>query len=322
MGAISLLKYGSISELVLCVSMFVVLWRKGLLKDYRWLAAIVAVHALYEGIAVPILFFRRTLHLEVHHAYSFYFYSFWSDFVLEAVFTLLVIYAIYKVAMKPFPGLSRIGGLVFRWVMLASAIVAVSLVIVPHTGGMSGAFVALQVFAERTQQGISILTICLLLFVCFAIKPLGLTFRSRIFGVSLGLGVCATASLVEAAWYSTSTAHSLYSPVYVVGAAGYLATLLVWGAYFAMPEPERKMVLLPTTSPFFLWNRVSEALGDAPGFVAISGFTPDMLAPAELKVLTAASKIARENRQRREEAELEQAALQEAQPFHSIAMQG
>ena len=46
------------------------------------------------------------------------------------------------------------------------------------------------------------------------------------------------------------------------------------------------MILLPTTSPFFTWNRTSEALGDEPGYVAIAGFKPQMLAAAELKVLS------------------------------------
>ena len=46
------------------------------------------------------------------------------------------------------------------------------------------------------------------------------------------------------------------------------------------------MILLPTTSPFFTWNRISEALGDEPGYVAIAGFKPQMLAAAELKVLS------------------------------------
>ena len=49
------------------------------------------------------------------------------------------------------------------------------------------------------------------------------------------------------------------------------------------------MILLPTTSPFFFWNRISEILGDAPGQVAVAGFTPDMLAPAEIEMLTAAT---------------------------------
>ena len=94
-----------------------------------------------------------------------------------------------------------------------------------------------------------------------------------------------------------------------------------------MPEPERKMILLPTTSPFFLWNRISEALGDAPGFVAIAGFKPDMLAPAELTAFTAGSKRARERELEQERAARAERdavaadAAQQAMGIHSIAMQ-
>ena len=81
---------------------------------------------------------------------------------------------------------------------------------------------------------------------------------------------------------------SLYSPIYLVSTLGSLISVCVWGAYFLLPEPEQKMILLPTTSPFFTWNRISEALGDEPGYVAIAGFKPQMLAAAELKVLSSA----------------------------------
>ncbi len=317
MTAKMLLEYSSTTELILCVSMIVLFWRKGLLREFKWLAAFLAVHAAYEAISVPLLFFRKTLGVPIQVAYNAYFCSFWCDFVLEAVFSVLIVYAVYQVAMKPLKGLDRLGTRIFRWVALVSVLVAVSFVIVPHTIGDT-----IPVMAQRLQQGLNVVMICMLLFVCFAIKPLGLTYRSRIFGVSLGLGILATAGLVEAAWYSTSGAQSLYSPMYVMVAAGYLTALLIWGSYFAMPEPQRKMVLLPTTSPYFLWNRVSEALGDAPGHIAIAGFTPDMLAPAELKVLTAGSKFARDNKQRREQAAWEQNAARDAQALSSIAMQG
>jgi hypothetical protein len=137
------------------------------------------------------------------------------------------------------------------------------------------------------QQGISVLTLCLLLFVCFSTRPLGLTYRSRIFGVSLGLGILATTTLVQAAWFSTSGALSLYSPIYLFGMVGSIVAVSVWGAYFVMPEPERRMIMLPTTSPFFFWNSISEALGDDPGSVVIAGFRPDMLSAAEFSMLTA-----------------------------------
>jgi hypothetical protein len=180
------------------------------------------------------------------------------------------------------------------------------------------------------QQGINVLILCLLLFVCFSTKYLGLTYRSHIFGVSLGLGIFAAVGLIESAWVAGGTGNTVYSTVYVFATLASCVTSLVWGTYFALPEPARKMVLLPTTSPFFLWNRISEALGDAPGFVAIAGFKPDMLAPAELTVLTAGSKWSREREvaRKREAAEDEEAereaetvnARQHTMAMHSMAM--
>jgi hypothetical protein len=66
-------------------------------------------------------------------------------------------------------------------------------------------------------------------------------------------------------------------------------TLLTWSAYFAFPEPKRRIITLPTTSPFLRWNQISMALGDDPGHVAIGGIPPELFAPAELEVMRRAS---------------------------------
>jgi hypothetical protein len=225
--------------------------------------------------------------------------------------------------MKPLEGLHRAGKIIFRWVGGVSVALALALSLGPHMAGTN--FWA--TISGQVQQGISILILCLLLFVCFSTRYLGLTYRSHIFGVSLGLGIYATVSLVESAWTASAVGQTVYSPVFVFATLGSCVTLLVWGTYFALPEPARKMILLPTTSPFFLWNRISEALGDAPGFVAIAGFKPDMMAPAELTAFTAGSKRAREreieaDRAARAERESEVAlASQQAMGIHSIAMQ-
>ena len=311
-----LLEYASIAEVILLLAMLGLMWRKKLLSHFAWLAAFVSVQAADMMISVPLLFFRRELGIPRHYSYCIYFYSHWTNYIVQVLLSVMIIQAIYRLAMKPLAGLDHMGSVIFKWVTVVSAVVTLSFAIVPQAGGDS--FV--RSFAERGQQGVNVLTICLLLFVCFAIRPLGLTYRSRIFGVSLGLGIIATVSLVEAAWFTSSSAQNVYSPVYAVGAAGYIAALLVWGFYFAMPEPERKLVLLPTTSPFFYWNRVSEALQDEPGFVAISGFRPEMLAPAELKVLTESARIARDN-QRRVALEQELAALEASHPHTGGGLQ-
>ncbi|HZQ45116.1 MAG TPA: hypothetical protein VFA99_17835 [Acidobacteriaceae bacterium] len=278
-------------NIVECVVSFAVLglffygrhWRK-----FAPLTGFLAVQAISAAILIPILFFRKATGLSLPMAYDILFCTSWISAFAEALLTIGVIYHVYNEAMRPMQGLQRLGRIIFRWVAVVSVAVSLAFAAGPHNTNTTIAGIAAAI-APQLQQGVCVLTLCLLLFVCFAIRPLGLTFRSRIFGVALGLGVMTTAFLVQAAWFATSGAHSLYSPIYIVGTVGTLLAACVWGVYFLLPEPERKMILLPTTSPFFTWNRISEALGDEPGYVAVAGFKPQMLAAAELKVLSSAS---------------------------------
>jgi hypothetical protein len=255
---------------------------------FTLLFALVALRAISGTILIPLLFFRRDLGVSLPTAFNTYFYTSWTSGIIQALLLIGIIYHCYREAMRPLQGLQRLGNIIFRWVVVVSIAVSVAIAAGPHisASGYSGTVSAM---ISQIQQGVFVLTLCLLLFVCFAIRPLGLTFRSQIFGVALGLGITAASLLVQAAWVSTIGGHSLYSPVYLVSTVGSLASVCIWGTYFLLPEPERKMILLPTTSPFFTWNRISEALGDEPGFVAVAGFKPSMLAAAELKVLTSAS---------------------------------
>jgi hypothetical protein len=233
-------------------------------------------------ICLPILYFAAR-GIEKHLAYQIYFYVYWASYALEAILSLLVIYSIFKLAMAPLKGLQTLGMLVFRWVAAISVAVAIGVAISPHISGIK--FMVAMV--TQLQQTSSILTLCLLLFVCFAIRPMGLSHKSRIFGVSMGLGVLATVSLVNAAWLSHSP--NMYSTISLVNGFAVGLTLLMWSAYFAFPEPKRRIIVLPTTSPFLRWNQISMALGDDPGFVAVGGIPPELFAPAELEVMRRAS---------------------------------
>ena len=94
-------------------------------------------------------------------------------------------------------------------------------------------------------------------------------------------------SLVNAAWLTHSP--NMYSTISLVNMLAVGLTLLMWSAYFAFPEPKRRFIVLPTTSPFLRWNQISMALGDEPGYVAIGGIPPELFAPAELEVMRRAS---------------------------------
>jgi hypothetical protein len=250
--------------------------------QFRYLIALLGVRFACSAICLPLLYLCGR-NIEKHLAYQIYFYVYWASYALEAILSLLVIYSIFRLAMAPLKGLQTLGMLVFRWVAAISVAVAIGVAVTPHLTGIK--FMVAMI--TQLQQTSSILTLCLLLFVCFAIRPMGLSFRSRIFGVSLGLGVLATISLVNSAWLARYA--NMYSLFSVVNGLAVGLTLLVWSAYFAFPEPKRRIIVLPTTSPFLRWNQISLALGDDPGYVAVGGIPPELFAPAELEVMRRAS---------------------------------
>jgi hypothetical protein len=260
----------------------VVLLRSKAAGKFTYLVALLAVKVASSALCLGLILFGSRI-FERHFAYQAYFYTYWMSYALEAILSLMVVYSIFKLAMAPLKGLQTLGMLVFRWVGAISIAVAFGVALTPHLTGIK--FMVTMV--TQLQQTSSILTLCLLLFVCFAIRPMGLSYRSRIFGVSFGLGFLATANLVQSAWMAHySNMNSIFS---IINGVAVCLTLCIWSAYFAFPEEKRRLIVLPTTSPFLRWNQISMALGDDPGYVAIGGIAPELFAPAELEVMRRAS---------------------------------
>jgi hypothetical protein len=275
----SILSSLSYVEVIGCLAALLAITVKKQWTDYWSLGAFLAARLLADSILVPL--FPLTRHS--HGAYVAYFYVYWSSFAVESILALIVVYGIFRLAMAPLKGLQSLGMLVFRWAAAISVAVSLGSAFTPGQGSTRFLIHAISEL-QRTQ---SILTLCLLVFVCFAVRPMGLSFSSRIFGVSLGLGIMATNDLVQAAWFSgkshINTVNDLINGIVAC------ATVILWTAYFALPEPRRRVIVLPTTSPFLRWNQISLALGDSPGHVAVGGVPPELFAPAELEVMRRAS---------------------------------
>jgi hypothetical protein len=269
-------------EPLFCAFVLLTLVRSGSARKFPSLAALLGVRLL-SGVACLAFIELIGKGIEKHLAYKLYFYTYWSSYAIEALLSLLVIYSIFKLAMAPLKGLATLGILVFRWAGAISVAISIGMAIGPHLSGTK----FLVAIVTQLQQTSSILTLCLLLFVCFAIRPMGLTYKSRIFGVSLGLGLMATVSLVDSAWLSHN--QLLFSALNITNGIAACLSMFVWSAYFALPEPKRRMIVLPTTSPFLRWNQISMALGDDPGFVAVGGVPPEIFAPAEIEIMRRAS---------------------------------
>lgn len=268
---------------VLCLAVGISLCVSRSLKSYGYLAALVFSRVFFFGAEWTELWMGRAFNQHAL-AYVYYFYTYWVAFAVESILMLVVICSMYRLAMAPLRGLHTLGMLVFKWVAGISILVAFGSAFAPHITTVN----YLIGFVSQMQRTQSILILCLLLFVCFAIRPMGLSYRSRIFGVSLGLGVMATTDMIQSAWIH-NVSSSMYGTFSIISGGAVCLTLATWTVYFVLPEPKRRLITLPTTSPFLRWNQISEILGDSPGHVAIGGLPPEMLAPAEIEVMRRAS---------------------------------
>ena len=268
-------------EPVLCAMVVILLVRTREFRKFGFLTALLSIRTISSAICLSLLYFADN-GVERHFAYDTYFYVYWASYAADAILSLLLVYSIFKLAMAPLKGLQTLGMLIFRWVGAISIAVAIGVAVNPHVTGLK----FMIAIVTQLRQTSSILTLCMLLFVCFAIRPMGLSYRSRIFGICLGLGVLATTSLVDTAWLAHSRMYSIGN---IVDGIAICLTLLTWSAYFAFPEAKARIIVLPTTSPFLRWNQISMALGDDPGFVAVGGIPPELFAPAELEVMKRAS---------------------------------
>jgi hypothetical protein len=267
-------------EVFICLFALAAILLRKQWTSFWTLGAMLGVRLLSGAMMVGLMHIPHSM-ISRNVAYDTYFYVYWSSFVLEAALGLVVVYSIFRLAMAPLKGLQNLGMMIFRWAAAISVAVALCLAFTPHMTRKQFLFDAI----VEMQRMESVLTLCLLLFVCFAIRPMGLTYSSRIFGVALGLGFISTNTLVQAAFAT----NSLNKQVGAVGGVVVCVALALWTAYFALPEPKRRLIVLPTTSPFLRWNQISLALGDNPGYVAVGGVPPEMFAPAELEVMRRAS---------------------------------
>jgi hypothetical protein len=198
------------------------------------------------------------------HAYYVDYYVYWVSFGISTVLILRVLHEMFRHAVRSIPGVQKLGEPIFFWAVTVSVILAFASGITPHATGMSIVLASAQVLM-RSQ---SVLTLCMLTFLAFASNTLGVPFRSRIFGVTFGLGMIAVSNLVISAFFGTQT--TLFNTPNLVHQGVYLAAITVWAGYFVQPEPARRLVTMPVTSPLMRWNDVAQTLGNPAGQVAVS----------------------------------------------------
>lgn len=268
-------------EAALSLAAFFLLVRSRSLQVYWPMLPIVGWRLIPETLLTLL---RATHYLTPMSAYHLYFYTFWTCYGLAALSALLLTYTIFEEALRPLKGLQELGAIIYQWTAVVSVALGLSVFFSTDVASSNG-MVAATLQLERSS---AVMVLSLIAFVGLALRPLGLSARSRVFGLSLGLAFVTLFTLLQSG--SVFRQRGIYSSENLIYMGANCVALSIWVYYFYVPEPKRRFILLPTTSPFHAWNQISELLGHDPGFVAIAGIPPESFAPAEIDIFGKASK--------------------------------
>jgi hypothetical protein len=241
-------------EVAACLGALCILIGKGRWRDYRALAAFLVVRAASNVVLLLVWHFARQIGSRT--AYRIYFYVYWPSFAVESVLVILILYGVVRLAIGHLKGLQLVGRLVFSVTTVVTLVATLWSYLgpdMPPTGILVAA-------VSQLQRVESMLALFVLLFITFALRALGLSYRSRVFGVSLGLGIMATNDLVQ---FARVTFHPDKAAAYsVINGLIFCGILAMWAIYFALPEPGRRE--LARDSAMGRWNQTCvEYCGDA-----------------------------------------------------------
>ncbi|HVJ08917.1 MAG TPA: hypothetical protein VM554_11070 [Acidisarcina sp.] len=225
-------------------------------KVYERYPALVGylVLTLLFGISFGVLPYGP-VSIRAAQRYVWYFWGYWTVYLACGVLLFFTIQQIFREVMQPLPGLSRLGVLVFRWVVIISVILAATSSYTPAQLSKH----SLVSVATELMQCVSIMELCLLAFVTLVAQKLGLSYRSRPFGIALGFGMTSAIGFVATAIafhqkgaFSTSANVVQACNIVAIGICAY---------YFYRPEPARNVVVMAPSSSLLRWNEVALALG-------------------------------------------------------------
>lgn len=248
----------AVMELALTAVLIYLFWNRNLQRRfpamgaYLGLGLVSALVSLANIVTPNWLFFS---------GFDFSVDIFKAIFLLDTILLYFICMEVFRSALSPFTGLMKFGTIVFRWVVLVSVIVDLSTIHISRSMLVSTA--GFTHIAHNVTLGLahslSILALCLLGFLCLSMKPLRLSVRDAAFGISLGFGVLSASGFVGS--LIAMVFPSMAAPIQSGTAIVLLIVGCLWVAYFALPEPIRKPMLVPVNSTIYRWNEIASALG-------------------------------------------------------------
>ena len=242
----------NLAEFCLWALLGLLFWKRGLYRRFRAMASYLALHIVSAPMLLAAFYIQSQPWGRAY--FSAYFYTYWLSYFAGAVLLFFVCIEVFRSALSALPGLMKFGVVIFRWAIVFSLVLTFSSISFTHRG-----LALIPSVASSLMRSISILELCLLVFLCLSMNALRLSIRDMAFGIALGFGMMASSDFLLALF--SKSAASLTAPLQFAYESAILVALGIWTTYCLLPETARKPLMMPASSTIFRWNEIASALG-------------------------------------------------------------
>jgi hypothetical protein len=180
-----------------------------------------------------------------------YWYANWAGDSVNVMLRFAIIYEIFKNLFRSYSTLQNLGALLMRWTVVLLLLVAVLVSIyAPATADDHKILVGLKML-NRT---VGLVQCGLVLFLFLFSSYFGLSWRSHLFGIGLGLGIFASAQLAVSTFIVQAGRNEMMGIVDIVWFGAYDSCVLIWLFYMLAPEPARRPVMGVPAHNLETWN--------------------------------------------------------------------
>jgi hypothetical protein len=206
------------------------------------------IFSLYLGITATLMVVLAVI--DRTHPYA-YFYLYWISDGATALLGLGVIYEVFKVVLRPFASVQRIGLILFR----GAFVVLLVLVVATFRSRETQDQVPWISLILNLELSIRILEAGLFFFLFSFAASLGLTWKHHAFGIAAGLAlfVATELAVVTIRMYFGRAADDL--AYQILKPAALNCGVLIWAAYIWRGEPVTSSAArVPEKSRILEWN--------------------------------------------------------------------
>jgi hypothetical protein len=204
------------AETLLAGGVWLAMRRRGLYRQYPYFVNYIALQILI----VPVMFVLQRVD------YFAYYYAYWIQLALRALLSFAVLQDLLKNAFQTSEAVTKLTGF-----LLAGSLVILVVAAMAATGsqnwGTPDSF--LSELALLIRRSALIVQFSLVILLLVLRRSLGITRRSLLFGITLGLGLFATVNLLLPLLVEYHSFVSIRTPSRIFGTADVLA----WGIWLA-----------------------------------------------------------------------------------------